>query len=512
MVNNEFLGPLYNKGLPKTGLLYFDATNLYGWAMEQDMPEGEFTTALKEEIESINANLTNFITGVLFAPTPGRGFVADVDLDYPAELHDAHNAYPMAPEKRAVREDELSEYSVLLNSTVNKKHPKSCVMLLQTLGNKRHYFVYYKNLAFYVKHGLKLRKVHRIVWFKEHPIIKSYIETNTIMRNAATSLVERNVWKNANNSIFGKFMQDQLNQAALEMVSTVEEFNKVVADPGFHGAIFQQDDFMIATVLYKEVEITKPIYLGMVITELAKLHMYEFYYDILQPFFGWQNLELCMTDTDSLFLKVTIPAEKLAENPNYDIYNAIADINRDYGCPIDTSGFSPETVSKYNIPSYNNSRIGYFKSETGDRPIHEFVGLRAKAYSYRIWGEGPDAKHLRLKGVGKAAIKDIEHEAFRLCIHNELDPGLIQQEVTVPLIRARMHNIYSILTRKIGLSCNDTKRFIMADNIHTLAFGHYKTAQAREEVAIASRIKQLEVQMRKLLDEESENEESDEDL
>ena len=125
VVNNEFLGPLYNKGLPKTGLLYFDATNLYGWAMEQDMPEGEFTTALREEIESINANLTNFITGVLFAPTPGRGFLADVDLDYPAELHDAHNAYPMAPEKRAVREDELSEYSVLLNSTVNKKHPRA---------------------------------------------------------------------------------------------------------------------------------------------------------------------------------------------------------------------------------------------------------------------------------------------------------------------------------------------------------------------------------------------------
>ena len=117
-----------------------------------------------------------------------------------------------------------------------------------------------------------------------------------------------------------------------------------------------------------------------------------------------------------------------------------------------------------------------------------------------------------MKGVGKAAIKDIEHEAFRLCIHNELDPGLIQQEVTVPLIRARMHNIYSILTRKIGLSCNDTKRFIMPDNIHTLAFGHYKTAQAREEVAIATRIKQLEVRMRKLLDEESDEEKEDEDL
>ena len=143
----------------------------------------------------------------------------------------------------------------------------------------------------------------------------------------------------------------------------------------------------------------------MVITELAKLHMYEFYYDVLQPFFGYQNLELCMTDTDSLLIKVTIPEEKIRENPDYNIYNAISEINRDYGCPIDTNGFSAETLHKYNILSTNNSRIGYFKSETGEKPIYKFVGLRAKAYSYRLASDSVEDKHMRLKGVGKSAIK-----------------------------------------------------------------------------------------------------------
>ena len=41
--------------------------------------------------------MTNFIRGVLFAPTKGVSFIAEVDLDYPEELHDAHNSYPMAP-------------------------------------------------------------------------------------------------------------------------------------------------------------------------------------------------------------------------------------------------------------------------------------------------------------------------------------------------------------------------------------------------------------------------------
>ena len=198
---------------------------------------------LEDEIVNINANLTTFIIGVLYAPTLGVGFMAEVDLDYPAELHDTHNSYPLAPEKRAVGvEEELSEFSELLNCTVKKKHDKSCVMLLQTLGNKRHYFVYYKNLAFYVKHGMKLRRVHKILWFKEHPVMKSYIETNTIMRNASKSAVEKNSWKNANNSCFGKCMQNQEREAAIEMVSTVRQFNKTVADPGFQGAFFQQDD------------------------------------------------------------------------------------------------------------------------------------------------------------------------------------------------------------------------------------------------------------------------------
>ena len=95
---------------------------------------------------------------------------------------------------------------------------------------------------------------------------------------------------------------------------------------------------------------------------------------------------------------------------------------------------------------------------------------------------------------------------------------MIEQEVTVPLIRAKAHNIYSILSRKVGLSCNDTKRFVLADNIHTLAFGHYRTPEARSDMAAHLRIKRLEAKFRKMLDDsdyegDSESEvEEDEDL
>lgn len=55
-----------------------------------------------------------------------------------------------------------------------------------------------------------------------------------------------------------------------------------------------------------------------------------------------------------------------------------------------------------------------------------------------------------------------------------LDPNLIRQEIDSKGIRSFDHNIYSIMNRKYGLSCNDIKRFILPDNISSLAYGHYK--------------------------------------
>ena len=48
----------------------------------------------------------------------------------------------------------------------------------------------------------------------------------------------------------------------------------------------------------------KPRYLGFAVLELSKLHMYETYYDKLQPYFGKKNLHLHYMDTDSFILSV----------------------------------------------------------------------------------------------------------------------------------------------------------------------------------------------------------------
>ena len=91
-------------------------------------------------------------------------------------------------------------------------------------------------------------------------------------------------------------------------------------DLGFDGYAFTSDNLMLAKMKHTSVDFNKPIYLGATITELAKLHMFEFYYDVLMDHFGKDNLRLCMTDTDSLLCEVVCD----------DIYQETATIQYKY--------------------------------------------------------------------------------------------------------------------------------------------------------------------------------------
>ena len=53
-----------------------------------------------------------------------------------------------------------------------------------------------------------------------------------------------------------------------------------------------------------EVVMDKAIYVGFAILELSKLHMYETYYDTLQPYFGQQSLQLHYIDTAGMILSM----------------------------------------------------------------------------------------------------------------------------------------------------------------------------------------------------------------
>ena len=120
---------------------------------------------------------------------------------------------------------------------------------------------------------------------------------------------------------------------------------------------FHNGNFTIADVKHEEVRCDKPIYLGAAITELAKLHMYHFFYDQVIPFWKRENVELLMTDTDSLMLEIK----------TRDLLGDINKLNAYNGDWIEQEG------------NERNGEIRVFKSETSKDPITEFVGLHASS-------------------------------------------------------------------------------------------------------------------------------------
>ena len=82
--------------------MYLDANNLYGWAMSQYLPTGSFEWLSPKQIEKINLNK--------YTENSNKGMILEVDLEYPQELHDLHNDYPLGPEKVKVTDEMLSNY------------------------------------------------------------------------------------------------------------------------------------------------------------------------------------------------------------------------------------------------------------------------------------------------------------------------------------------------------------------------------------------------------------------
>ena len=109
------------------------------------------------------------------------GYILEVDLEYPSELHDLHNDYPLAPEKLEITQNMLSKHCFNIENQYRIKIG-GVNKLVPSLGNKSKYVVHYRNLQFYLSLGMKLTKVHRILRSKQSDWLKKYIDFNTDKR------------------------------------------------------------------------------------------------------------------------------------------------------------------------------------------------------------------------------------------------------------------------------------------------------------------------------------------
>ena len=419
--NNKFMKD-FDPVEKSSFIVYLDANNLYGWAMSKPLPVGGFEWMNEKELKNWER----------FVDKEGIGCILEVDLEYPVELHDFHNDFPLAPER-------------LTLGKVEK--------LTQNLRDKEKMVLHGKNLQLYLSLGMKLKLVRRGLKFQEKNFMKNYIDKNTSLRSQAKNAFEKDLFKLMNNSVFGKTMENVRNRVTIELVKDAERAAKLVNKPNFEELkIF--DEFLIAVKMRKtKVWMNKPVYVGMSILDLSKTLMFFFQYEYVKK--KWEKVEVLYSDTDSLVL-------------NIETDDFFKDISGDVMEWFDTNDFPkdhPAVLEGLPIVKENKKKIGLMKDECGGKILTEWVALRPKLYSFLTEnGEKQKAKGLK-KSIKN---KSLRHENFLKCLRT----GKSQTRKQC-LFRSRDHHIFTENMVKVALSCDDDKRIVLGNGIDTLSLGHF---------------------------------------
>ena len=421
-------GKNLNKFFEKNYLLYLDANNLYGWAMSQKLPTGDFKWEKDPDY---------------YKDIPeGRGCIIECDLKYTKKCRNKTFKYPLAPEKMKIKKEELSDYQLKL---LGDKPLGNEEKLFLTLRDKRKYIIHNSILKEYIKLGIKITKVYRTISFKESNWLAKYINFNTEQRTKSKSDFEKELWKLMNNSFYGKTLENIRGRSEIKLLTDKEEVKKYIKKPNFKDSIIFNNNFVAIVNNVTSVKFNKPIYLGQAILDYSKQLMYNFYYNVANEL--WEKNELVASDTDSIFLNVK------TEN----IYKDMEEIKDE----LDTSGY-PKDHPLYS--EENKKVIGKFKDELNGEIMNEVVFLKSKAYSYTLTDLSEEKK---LKGIGKTTIKkDINFNDYKDCLFK--NKTKMNKMYTM---NSSKHKMYVNEVNKISMSPFDDKRYILDNGIDTQPFG-----------------------------------------
>ena len=286
------------------------------------------------------------------------GYFLEVDLEYPDELHELQNDYPLAPEKLAVTNDMLSKYCKEIADKYDIK-AGDVKKLIPNLRNKTKYVLHYRNLQLYLFLGMKLIKIHRIVKFKQ----SKFIDFNTEkMKNAANGF-EKDLFKLMINSVYGKTMENLRKRINVRLVNNKKGLLKYTSRPTYVTQKLFDEDYAVIHEIKPVLILNKPVYIGFTVLDSSKWMMYDFHYNFIKKNF---NAELLLTDTDSVTYEIK------SENV-YEKFFKWKDL-------FDFSNYSKE--SKF-FDNANKKVVGKMKDEYGGVITDEFVGLKSKMYSIK---------------------------------------------------------------------------------------------------------------------------------
>ena len=252
-----------------------------------------------------------------------------------------------------------------------------------------------------------------------------------------------------NNAIFGKSMENVLNRSNIKLIDNdPEKLLKLIRQPNFQNAYQISNKLCLVESKPIKTIFNNPIYLGSVILETSKLHMYQFWYDHLKNKYN-NNVELIYTDTDSFIIQVETDNiyKDMLENKNlYD--------------------FSDYPINHLNYDITNKKVLGKFKDELNSQIITEFIGLKPKMYLFDYIDNNIILN--KFNKCGKSIVlkcnEVFEYDEYNNIIINENDKRIILKYDEYNNIVVN-NNIHKGIKKSISLKHDEYKRSLYKEEL-----------------------------------------------
>ena len=386
VVKDDKTGDEFNKLL-----MYIDQNNLYGEALSKPLPHSNFSFLSQEEINQLFPDECSILN---LDENASEGYVFELDLEYPEEIHDKTRDFPLAPESMEVTGEMISPFmkeyyeKLMEQRHCSNKNFKSCRKLLMTQYDKYNYVVHFAILKFYIMMGLKINKIHNVVKFSQKAFLEPYIKFNSEKRAQAKNSFEKDFYKLKNNSLFGKTMEDVRKRMNYKVSADENKILKLISSPLFLDRDIISEEIVGIKMVKPKVTLDKPIFIGQAVLDYSKLTMFKLFYEKLPQCPLIKNIQLLGGDTDSFFLSLTVESNITAN----DVLKSLESIVDFSNYPINHPLYS----------SQNKARLGCFKDECAGTEIDEIILLRPKMCSIKLKHSDNNIK--RAKEISKTVV------------------------------------------------------------------------------------------------------------
>ena len=184
---------------------------------------------------------------------------------------------------------------------ITKSHNYS-IGIAWNLYDKNNY-ARHRNLKQALNHELILKEVDKIIKFNQKACLKSCIDMNTKLKTEAKNDFEKDFFKLMNNEVFGKTMENVRNHRGIKFVTTNKRRSYLVLEPNYHTTKWFSKNLLAIEMKKKKVKINKPVYLGLLILDISKTVMCEFWYDYIKQKYQY-NGKFCYMDTGSFIIHI----------------------------------------------------------------------------------------------------------------------------------------------------------------------------------------------------------------